>query len=88
MRGSSVTNERGEEILLSEVSPQVCLEDATEETGVGTCYSTHNPPFPILKGATYAIRIDLADGGRLTGQTRVPSDFSIRGAGSVDEPPR
>jgi len=73
-----VTDERGEEMLFSEVSPEVCLEDASAGTKVGTCYSTHDPPFPIRRGGTYAIRIDLAGGGTLTGRTRVPGDFSIR----------
>jgi hypothetical protein len=72
-----VTNERGESMLFKEASPQLCLDDAPEDATVGTCYSARNLPFPILPASTYSIRIDLAGGGTLTGQTTVPGDFSM-----------
>jgi hypothetical protein len=72
-----VTNARGEEMIFSEASPQLCLDDAPEDATIGTCYSARNLPFPILQSSTYSVRIDLAGGGTLTGQTTVPGDFSI-----------
>lgn len=56
-----------------------CLDPVppADHPGTGTCYGVDAPVPLVLPGRTYNLRIELTDGGVLSGSTTVPADFEV-----------
>ena len=74
-----VTSETGAVLRYVEAPDSLCLTTVQKGPITGVSCYTSDPAqrFDILPGRSYSLRVVLPDGGVLTGNTRVPSDFTI-----------
>jgi hypothetical protein len=75
-----VTNAAGQVLHYEAAPDSMCIEARrdTRDVVLGSCYASDPAQrFDILPGERYALRISLPDGGVLTGNTTVPSDFRV-----------
>lgn len=75
-----VRNSAGAVLTFLRTSSATCITPIEGESlaPLGSCYvSVLGAPVKIMPGQTYHLTITLADGGVMTGTTRVPDDFTI-----------
>jgi hypothetical protein len=76
--------EDGSSFIMDVRPDEACLDPVppADHPGTGTCYGAEAPEPLILPGRTYTLRIELGDGGVLTGSTAVPGEFEVMRPGT------
>jgi hypothetical protein len=86
-----VRSEAGSVMTFDSVSETQCIDfdGPRPATPVGSCYRSSPRAFTVQPGQHYTLRITLADGGVLTGETVVPDSLALRrpGSGTCRLPP-
>lgn len=75
-----VTSGSGAVLAYHAAVDTLCVPPSHDTRGdaIGSCYATDDQQrFDIVPGESYTLRIQLADGGELTGSTTVPQDFRL-----------
>jgi len=70
-----MTADDGQRAVLSEVPPEVCLVNASDDNP-GRCYAAALPE-SAAPGRSVTMELEAADGRQVTGRTVLPEDFEI-----------
>lgn len=73
-----IAEESADTFTFAPTDPWRCISPPPNDQDLlGSCYAAPSNRTPIRAGRTYQLSIELADGGRLTGRTRVPAQVSF-----------
>lgn len=74
-----VLTDSGDSVQFKQVDAPLCFLSSqdTIPPNAGSCYETHPEALAVLPGRTYRLTVTTADGRRMTGNTTVPTDFTI-----------
>jgi hypothetical protein len=72
-----VRSQSGATLPLALAPDSLCMNTDSDDPPIGSCYLSTTQPSFVQPGGRYDLRIDLANGGRLTGTTTVPDTFTV-----------
>ncbi|MGH7556003.1 MAG: hypothetical protein ACREMQ_23620 [Longimicrobiales bacterium] len=72
-----VRSQSGATLSLALAPDSSCMNTDSDDPPIGSCYLSPPQPSFVQPARRYDLRIDLANGGRLTGTTIVPDTFTV-----------